>query len=577
MESMSTYKVLLFLIIFIIPIYLISWEIDSYNAEIILRKDGTVNVKEIIDVNFKSELHHGIYRNIPVAYKNKGMNFNLRVKNINIEDMDGNSIPFKKGRKGRYLNLRIGRASKLISGKHIYVISYNVERVYMFVDENVIFYWNIIGTEWYVPILTSHSTIYFPQGVDEKDIVYNVTGGYYGSSNKISEDSLYSGRLVIQTERALQPSEGLTIYLKLPNDSVIKPSIIKEIYWFILDNWVLFVPIIVFLIMFVLWFKYGRNPEFNQYSVVVRYKPPDDLKAAEVGTLIDEMCDAQDVNSILIDLARRGYIKIIEIETKKLLFMKNLDYRLKLLKDYKTDNLEPYEKIFLDALFSDGEQESVLISSLKNKFYIDYKKIKNSIYKSLMKKKMFITNPETIRNKYMAIGMIFILAPIFLIGIIISVLQINLYFILALIISGIIIIAFGRIMPRKTRYGALKTMAILGFKEYLERVEREEIESRLKKNPYLFDEILPYALSLGVADVVASKFIDLISQPPKWFVSSNTGVFTTVIFMNSLGNAMHSFNTTLTSKPSSSGSGGSSGGGGGFSGGGFGGGGGGSW
>lgn len=577
MESMSTYKVFLFLIIFLIPIYLISWEIDSYNSEIILRKDGTINVKEVVDVNFKSELHHGIYRNIPVAYKNKGMNFNLRVKNINVEDMDGNSIPFRKGRKGRYLNLRIGRASKLISGKHIYVISYDVERVFMYTEKNVIFYWNIIGTEWYVPILTSHSTIYFPEGVDEKDIVYNVTGGYYGSSNKISEDSLYTGRLAIQTERALQPSEGLTIYMKLPNDSVIKPSIIKEIYWFILDNWVLFIPIIVFLIMFISWFKYGRNPEFNQYSVVVRYKPPDDLTAAEVGTLIDEMCDAQDVNSILIDLARRGYIKIIEIETKKLLFMKNLDYRFKLLKNYKTDNLEPYEKIFLDALFSDGEQESVLLSSLKNKFYIDYKKIKNSIYKSLMKKKMFVANPETIRNKYMVIGMIFILTPIFLIGVIISVLQINLYFILSLILSGIIIIAFGRIMPRKTRSGALKTMVILGFKEYLERVEREEIESRLRKNPYLFDEILPYALSLGVADVVASKFIDLISQPPKWFVSSNTGLFTTVIFMNSLGNAMHSFNTTLTSKPSSSGSGGSSGGGGGFSGGGFGGGGGGSW
>ncbi len=576
MESMSIYKALLFLIIFIIPIYLISWEIDSYNTEIILRKDGTIHIKEIVDVNFKSELHHGIYRNIPVAYKNKGMNFNLRVKNVHIEDMDGNSIPFRKGRKGRYLNLRIGKASKLISGKHIYVISYNVERVYMFTDENAIFYWNIIGTEWYVPILTSHSTIYLPEDVEEKDIFYNVTGGYYGSSNKISEDSLYAGKLEIQTKRALQPSEGLTIYMKLPDDSVIKPSLLKGIYWFILDNWVLFIPIIAFLIMFGLWFKYGRNPEFNQYSVVVRYKPPDDLTAAEVGTLIDEMCDAQDVNSILIDLARRGYVKIIEIETKKLLFMKNLDYRIKLLKDYKTDNLESYEKTFLDALFSDGVQESVLISSLKNKFYIDYKEIKNNIYISLMKKKMFISNPETIRNKYMVIGMIFILTPIFLMGIIISVLQTNLYFIFALILSGIIIIAFGRIMPRKTRYGALKTMEILGFKEYLERVEKEEIESRLKKNPYLFDEILPYALSLGVADIVASKFLDLISHPPEWFVSSNTGVFTTIVFMNSLGNAMHSFNTTLTSKPSSSGSGGSSSGGG-FSGGGFGGGGGGSW
>ena len=563
------------LIIVLIPISVFGWNIKTYDSEILVRKDASFNVLENITVDFQHEYHHGIYRMIPVAYKKKGTAFKVRIKNINVEDENGVKLPFKIRTSGRYMNIRIGDPSRTVTGIQHYVIKYDVVRAFMFTDDYAIFYWNIVGTEWYVPIMSMSATIYFPEEISGKDVFYKVTGGSYASEDtSLTVDSLIDNQLKIRCTKMLNPSEGITLFMKIPRKYVVMPSKIQEVIWFLSDNWIFLIPIIVFIIMFTLWYKNGRNPEFKEYSIVVRYKPPEDLTAAEAGTLIDERCDAQDVNSILIDLARRGYIRIEEIVTKKLLFMKNIDYKITLLKDYKKDKLETYELKFLDALFSYGTKDSILLSSLKNGFYMDYKEIKSRIYKTLVKKGLFVSNPETVRNLYVVWGIIIMIVPVafamffFVMG------NISIYLLPVLFFSGLIVMGFGFVMPKKTRKGVLKTVELMGYKEYLLRVEKDELKEKLRENPNLFDEILPYALSLGIADIVATKFLELVSKPPDWYIGSTTGIFTTTMFMNSLGNAMHSFNTTFSSAPSSSGGGS---GGGGFSGGGFGGGGGGAW
>lgn len=563
------------LALILIPLSVFGWNIKSYDSEILIRNDASFNVSEHITVDFQHEYHHGIYRMIPITYKKKGTTFKVRIENINVEDENGVKIPFKIRNSGRYLNIRVGDPSGTVTGIQHYIIKYDVMRAFMFTKEYSIFYWNIIGTDWYVPIMNMSATVYLPEGISTKDVFYKVTGGSFASEDtSLTVDSLVGNQLIIRSKKMLNPSEGITLFMKIPKKYIAIPSKAQEVIWFLMDNWIFLIPVVVFIFMFILWYKSGRNPEFKEYSVVVRYKPPDGLTAAEAGTLIDERCDAQDVNSILIDLARRGYIKIEEIVTKKLLFMKNVDYKIVRLKDYKQDKLETYEVKFLDALFSYGAKDNILLSSLKNSFYMDYKEIKNRIYKTLVKKRLFVSNPETVRNLYIVWGVIIMIVPIALAMFFFVRGNISIYLLPILFVSGLIVMGFGMVMPKKTRKGVLKTVELMGYKEYLLRVEKDELKEKLRENPNLFDEILPYALSLGIADIVATKFLELISKPPDWYIASSTGVFTTTLFMNSLGNAMHSFNTTFSSSPSSSGGGS---GGGGFSGGGFGGGGGGAW
>jgi len=147
----------------------------------------------------------------------------------------------------------------------------------------------------------------------------------------------------------------------------------------------------------------------------------------------------------------------------------------------------------------------------------------------------------------------------------------------ALAVAPTIIVAgFSRVMPRKTRRGRRAHDEILGFREFLERVDRDRLERMGTRTTEVFERLLPYAVVLGVADAWADAFADLYAEPPSWYVGPGYGgSFRPRAFVGDVGQSLHTMGQSLASSPRGSGSSGL--GGGGFSGGGFGGGGGGSW
>jgi len=117
---------------------------------------------------------------------------------------------------------------------------------------------------------------------------------------------------------------------------------------------------------------------------------------------------------------------------------------------------------------------------------------------------------------------------------------------------------------------------LLGFREFIERAEKERIERLAKDDPTLFDRVLPFALVFGLEDRWAEAFRDMYKDPPSWYSSPYYGdTFSPDIFVSDIGRSLSVMNSSLSSTPKKSG--GSGFGGGGSSGGGFGGGGGGSW
>ena len=75
-------------------------------------------------------------------------------------------------------------------------------------------------------------------------------------------------------------------------------------------------------------------------SVAPMYEPPEKMGPAEVGTLIDDSVDPRDITSVLVDLAVRGYVKIVETQHKGFL-SSTKDYEFHLLKDR-----EPVERSY---------------------------------------------------------------------------------------------------------------------------------------------------------------------------------------------------------------------------------------
>ena len=113
---------------------------------------------------------------------------------------------------------------------------------------------------------------------------------------------------------------------------------------------------------------------------------------------------------------------------------------------------------------------------------------------------------------------------------------------------------------------------IMGFKEFIETVDKPRIEAMVEQDPQLFYHILPYAYALGVSKAWVSQFEGIAVQPADW--CDVAGAYNYASVVSFMDHGMPALATSMGVTPSG---GAAIGGGGGFAGGGVGGGGGGSW
>jgi hypothetical protein len=556
------------------------WQIPSINQEIEIQKSGKLHITETIVADFTNDPHHGIYREIPVKYKDKfGNRFNLRLDILSVTDENGN--PHNIHEQGvDFLSddyhLKIGDPDIYVSEETTYVIEYEVQRALNYFGQHDELYWNIF-TDWEVPVLESAATVKLPENMPVEALKATCFTGYYGSTEKNCTAEIEDEKTItFTTNNTLNAGQGFTIVAGFTPDIINEPSLFQEILWFLLDNWVLLIPVLVFLFLFLKWWYTGRDPHTKD-TIIPIYEPPDNLTPTEVGTLIDEKIDTHDISTVIIDYAVQGYIKIKEIKTKKLIFFDETDYQLSLIKDYKNKKgIKSHEKEILNNVF-DGK-EKVKISDLRLKFYKHLKDIKKKLYKNLVKDGYFVHNPENVRGIYFSIGIALTVIPLFVIAPLITIFGITA--VISVILSGVLFIVFSRIMPRKTLKGANAFYKIKGLEEYIRTAEKDRIKFYEDKNIF-FEKLLPYAMVLQLSEKWAKAFEDIYKKPPAWFESSGMDRFNTYYLVDRLNHFSSTTNTAFASSPRSSGSssawGGGSGFSGGFSGGGFGGGGGGGW
>jgi len=546
----------------------------SWVTTLRLSKDATLDVTEEIQQDFGKTNRHGIFRIIPVDYPTTSgakMHTQLLVKDV--KDEFGNLLPYTARTTGDDVKIQIGDPDKTVTGKHVYVIHYIVRRAVNFFDHQPEVYWNAVGTEWPFPIGKAQVLLYLPAGVDFQKVDLRAFKGPPGATNKAEAYKAADG--VAARAENLAPGEGLTLVTRLPQEAIVEPTFWQELLWFVTD-WLpaFLIPAFVGGCMWLLWWSGGRDQDGGK-PIAVEWNPPTQLSPAEVGTLVDEHCDMQDVISILIDLAARGYIKIKEIKTTQLLFFSNKDYEFTKLAAPSAQPLSEYERKFLIGVFGTSPDGAcVRLSDLKEHFYVQLPAIKKAIYASLMNKHMFQQSPDEVRTTWIILATITFFA---------SIPTMELGHIpagIGLLISGIIIGALAGAMPAKTAAGSKAARESLGFARFVKLAEKDRIRVLAKDDPTMFGRLLPYALVLGAADQWAEAFKEIMTRPPDWYepygcYDSNYS-FSSTSFVHDLGGGLHTMQQTFSATPAASGGSGFSDGGG-FSGGGFGGGGGGEW
>lgn len=584
------------------------YTIEAYDVLIDVKENNVLEITESIKANFK-EPRHGIIRKIPLRNTVKRNDGSVTKNSVRLTDLSV-SEEYEVSNDSGYRVIKIGEENQTITGIHDYVIkySYNLGK-----DSSKDFdelYFNIIGDEWDTEINNVTFTINMPKEFDVSKLGFS--SGKYGTvgSNDV-EYTVEGNKIVGSLKKKLDREEALTVRCELPEGYFVNAGIKLPLLFPLM----FIVPLIAAIIAYLMWSKYGRDDVVVE---TVEFYPPNGCNSAEAAYFYKTSVSEKDANSLLIYLASKGYLKIVEID-------KN-NYKIIKLKEYDGNNSN--EKLFMDGLFK--SKNEVTKDDLYNKFYKTIEKIKLNIDNYKNKALIYDSKASSMRvyavllaalsvivtvsiptfdyglfsDVFVAIMfgsiMVLILAvelyspihvaikimaviPTLIIGLFMaselpiyyaaSANNLTLIAIIFGLVMALVVCFFVRYMSKRTPYGNEMYGRVKGFRNFLVSAEKDKLEALVNDDPTYFYSILPFTYVLGVSDKWIKKFEGMTLEEPDWY-ESNTPF------------SIYHFNTFLSSTMSSTvdrvvetSSGGSSGGfsGGGFSGGGSGGGGGSSW
>ncbi|NNM07384.1 MAG: DUF2207 domain-containing protein, partial [Gemmatimonadetes bacterium] len=540
-----------------------SLEIEDFRVSVEVNENAEITVQEAITVRFNGSWN-GLYRTIPVEYRDpRGFSYRLFLDLEDVRDDRGQRLRTEVSRErfNRKIKMWVPGAQDV---SRTITLRYSVPNALKFFEDHDEFYWNVTGTEWEIPIRRASAIVELPEGAT--GLRATAFTGAYGSAAQDARIEELEHGFYFETTRGLNFREGLTVVIGWDPGAVRRPGILRQAGLFLRSNWLLFLPLISFFGMFLVWKTWGKDPA--RRSISPQYEPPEGMTPAEVGTLVDNRPDTRDVTATLVDLAVRGHLRIEEMETKQLFgLIKDSDYRfVRLTEENEWEVLKSHERILLRGIFGlSGSVREVYLSDLKNEFYQTMTMIKADIFQGLKGKRFYRHRPDKVLGSFIAIGVVSIglavagfqvLAGIFLTS--------PLSAAVAGVLFGLPILGFGILMPARTVSGTRMLERILGFQEFLNRVEADRFR-RMIKSPQTFEAFLPFAMALGVEEKWAKAFEDIYTEPPQWYVGRHPHAFRTGLFVNDLSMMTTQAGSVMVSQPRSTG--GSGFGGGGFSGG----------
>ena len=550
-----------------------SYSIERFAARITVNRDASIDVTETITARFNGS-YNGLYRMIPIEYRNaSGLNWTLGVALQSARDDAGRDLRTETSRERHYIKYKVWIPGASNATRTI-VLRYRATNGLRFFDEHDELYWNVTGDEWDVPIRSASADIELPAGTP--GVRATAFNGVYGATTRDAQVAIDGNVIHIAMPQGLGYREGLTAVVGWDKGVVTAPTAAARAAATVSSNWPLVIPILVFLLAFWTWWRRGRDP--RRRPIAVQYEPPAGISPAEAGTLLDNSADMRDITATMVDLAVRGQLRIEETQQPKILglFGGGTEYsfhRLEPVPAGSKDGLAPHESKVFTGIFL-GHNQVVPLSELKDEFYKNLPGIRDAIYDALTGHGFYRNRPDKVKQHWI-VGAVGAGLLVGVGGTYLSALTLltPVPFIIAGVVSALILLVFSQIMPARTDAGARALEHVLGFEEFLRRVEAEQFKRIIVGHPELFDKYLPFAMAFGVEKQFARAFEGIYTESPRWYVGPSMANFNVGHFSSSMSHLSSVAATTMASSPRSSsgsgfGGGGSSGGGGGGGGGG---------
>ena len=565
-----------------------SFKITDYQAQVKILENGDIQVSEIFEYNFNGDFN-GIIRTIGM----KGSDGLQYFKASEYLPTD-KELNYDQSTTGDMVTYKIYDASS--NERKLFLLEYQLKNVATLYNDTAEFYWKFFDKTNTSPIGHIKIEIELPSAEVSTEELKVFGHGPLSGKVSIQEDGkiayevfgLSSGEMV--EARILFPTSMIPDSSKIINQNKFAEIMKEELGWakkadrgkgfnIIL---ILLIPLVILFNIFQairLYFKYDRElkpeVEMDYYREL-----PQDITPAVLSKLMSiQGVGSKDIMATLMDLVRKKYLKIEEIQAGR-----KKDYKFILTEEGDNANLKEHEAYLIHWLFySIGDGASVTLKEIKDyakasrtqsSFRSNYSKWVKKVGDEFKKYNYFGESKEGLK----AAGKVVLmeLAAIFLLFVLGILLRAQVFIIIPLlftvIFTGFAVIVYGALIRKKTQMGVNEYTKWRAFKKFLldfSNMKDYEIPSIV-----VWEHYLVYAISLGVADKVISK-LKLVISNQDFSLGNSTYLYFMTDRSGRLNSSMFkSFDTVFSSAfattSSSTGSGGgfSSGGGGGGGGGG---------
>jgi len=536
----------------------------SFHSDIQIQSDAAMVVTETIRVQAEGvNIRRGIYREFPTRYRDQYGNRVVVDFEVLGVTRDGRPEILEVTRLYNGVRIDLGGDDLLsVPGQYEYALTYRTRRQIGYFDSHDELYWNVTGNGWNFRIDQASASVRLPEAIAASAITMEGYTGPQGATGQDYQTSISSGQASIVTTSALPPSSGLTLVMTFPKGLVQAPGALEKIGYLLRDNQGLLLALLGFAgsLVWLLWAwkRVGRDPEKG--VIFPHYQAPADLSPAAVRFILKMGYDFKAFTAAVVNLAVKGHVRIIQEKS-----------RFTLQKLESSQPLTVDEQTLFSRLFASGaviklenENHSVVGSA-------------RSAHRAILRKN-YIGRYFSNNGRYLIPSFVLVLAMTFII------VAMQTMSPLAALLTGMSLAMhalFLKLMQAPSLEGRQLMDKLEGFKLYLETAEKDDLDLAHppELTPEVFEQLLPYAIGLGVEQAWGKKFENVfarlkeekgIQYHPVWYIGSFNPV-RMAAFSSAVGSSMSAAISSASTPPGSS----SGAGGGGFSGGGGGGGGGG--
>jgi hypothetical protein len=260
-----------------------------------------------------------------------------------------------------------------------------------------------------------------------------------------------------------------------------------------------------------------RRVRGGEWSGVVApaFAPPRDVRPGAVGTVVDGVADAHDVSATLLDLAVRGWFRIVDVREQE--GERPRDWALRRSEPAPDETPTAFEQLLLDRIFD--ARDRVRLSALRGSFGLTMREAQIGLYREVVDRGWYARHPRARNGRTRAAGLA-VLVPLTVVAAVVVGAGLvdahdwSLTPVLVGLVAALVVLArWGGARTPRTAEGTALRIQALGFREYLATAEADQL--RFEEKRALLSTYLPYAVAFGLT----AHFADLLralAQESHW-------------------------------------------------------------